>query len=121
MVGGYFSFVVMLLFVGMNGGSLLVDAIPCQDAIARMLPCQGFLIGIGDISVACCQSAQSLSQIANTNPQDRTSICQSLKQAANVIGINVARAQQIPQLCQIDLASGLIDPNVDCNKVKIQL
>ncbi|GJX53883.1 hypothetical protein Tco_0282252 [Tanacetum coccineum] len=33
------------------------------------------------------------------------------------MGINMGRAQQIPQLCHIDVDARLIDPNVDCNKL----
>ncbi|KAI3716872.1 hypothetical protein L1987_68080 [Smallanthus sonchifolius] len=107
------TWVLMLLLLGANGGA---RAISCQDAIARMLPCQGFLMGFSEMSAACCHSAQSLSQTANSSPVELTSVCQCLKQAIGVIGINMNRAQQIPQLCHIDLDTGLIDPNVDCNK-----
>ncbi|KAL4562991.1 hypothetical protein LXL04_027022 [Taraxacum kok-saghyz] len=112
------SLLTILIFVAyINGGSQLVHAISCQNAITRMLPCQAFLMGLGEITIPCCQSAQILSQIARTMPEERTSICQCLKQAAIVIGINVNRAQQIPKLCHIDHATGFVDPNVDCNKL----
>nr|XP_043629890.1 non-specific lipid-transfer protein 1-like [Erigeron canadensis] len=117
MAGGSSMMVLVILVMAMNNASLLVNAISCQDAIARMLPCQAFLMGVGQISVPCCQSAQSLIKIANTNPQERTMVCQCLKQAATIVGINVARAQQIPQLCHIDLATSPINLNVDCNKL----
>ncbi|KAJ9566326.1 hypothetical protein OSB04_002292 [Centaurea solstitialis] len=113
MVGGSWTWVfVMLLFLAMNGA----NAISCQEAMARMLPCQGFLMGIGEINGPCCQSAQSLSEIAKSTPGERTSVCQCLKQAAVVMGINVTNAQEIPQLCHLDLDVSLINPNVDCNK-----
>ncbi|XP_071713890.1 non-specific lipid-transfer protein 1-like [Rutidosis leptorrhynchoides] len=108
---------LILLFVSMNNASILVNAMTCEDAITHMLPCEAFVMGFGQISVPCCQSVQSLIQFANTSPQERTSACQCLKQAAGILGINVARVQQIPKLCHIDVDMSLIDPNIDCNKL----
>ncbi|XP_024962145.1 non-specific lipid-transfer protein 1-like, partial [Cynara cardunculus var. scolymus] len=114
MVGGSSIWVLVVLsFLAMNGA----NAIFCQETVARMLPCQGFLMGIGQITDPCCQSAQSLIEIAKTTPEERTSVCQCLKQAVVMMGINVTKAQEIPQLCHMDLDAGLIDPNVDCNKL----
>nr|GFA72540.1 non-specific lipid-transfer protein 1-like [Tanacetum cinerariifolium] len=107
---------LMLLFVAMSA-RLSVDAISCQGAITQMLPCQAYLMGVGGITVPCCQSAQTLSQVANTTPENFKLVCQCLKQAALLLGINMGRAQQIPQLCHIDVDARLIDPNVDCNKL----
>ncbi|KAI3680476.1 hypothetical protein L6452_35247 [Arctium lappa] len=114
MAGGSSTWVLIIfLFLAMNGA----NAIFCQEAVARMLPCQGFLMGIGQINDPCCQSAQSLSEIAQTTPEERTSVCQCFKQVAALMGINMTKAQEIPQLCHIDLDAGLIDPNVDCKKL----
>ncbi|PWA57110.1 putative non-specific lipid-transfer protein 3 [Artemisia annua] len=121
MAGSSSVAMLILLFVAMNSASLFVDAISCQGAITRMLPCQAYLMGVGGITVPCCQSAQTLSQVAKATPENFKLVCQCLKQAALLMGINMGRAQQIPQLCHIDVAAGLIDPNVDCNKFNAQM
>ncbi|GKB71377.1 non-specific lipid-transfer protein 1-like protein [Tanacetum coccineum] len=117
MAGSPCGAMLMLLFVAMNTASLFADAISCQGAITRMLRCQAYLMGVGGITVPCCQSAQTLSQVANTTPENFKLVCQCLKQVALLMGINMGRAQKIPQLCHIDVDARLIDPNVDCNKL----
>ncbi|GKC05414.1 non-specific lipid-transfer protein 1-like protein [Tanacetum coccineum] len=119
MAGSPCGAMLILLFVAMNTASLFADAISCQGAITRMLPCQAYLMGVGGITVPCCQSAQTLSQVANTTPENFKLVCQCLKQVALLMGINMGRAQKIPQLCHIDVDARLIDPNVDCNKLNV--
>ncbi|KAA8520161.1 hypothetical protein F0562_014417 [Nyssa sinensis] len=92
-----------------------VNATSCHGTILKMLPCQPFLVGSGDITMPCCHAAQGLNEIAISMPARRF-ICECFKQAIAALGINLDRAKQLPQLCKID-ASVPIDPNIDCNTV----
>ncbi|XP_059636534.1 non-specific lipid-transfer protein-like [Cornus florida] len=92
----------------------VVNGITCQDAVSKLLPCQGYLVGFFPISVPCCQSAQSLNQLV-TNRDDRKAVCECFKKVAPAVGVNPDKAKQLPQLCNITL-SVPIDFNTDCTK-----
>ncbi|CAI9783956.1 unnamed protein product [Fraxinus pennsylvanica] len=78
------------------------NAISCTQALTDMLPCQAFLMGIGDVTVPCCQGVQALIQSVSSQA-DRKSVCECLKQAAFSANVNQERAKELPQLCKIDV------------------
>ncbi|KAG8385773.1 hypothetical protein BUALT_Bualt03G0080100 [Buddleja alternifolia] len=93
-----------------------VSAISCTEAVTKLMPCQPFLLGTASsVTVPCCQGAVSLSQLIGSKPGELKSTCECLKQAAASMGVNVDRAKQLPQLCNITVTVP-IDPNVDCNR-----
>ncbi|GFP97944.1 non-specific lipid-transfer protein cw18 [Phtheirospermum japonicum] len=97
-----------------------VSAIRCIDAITKLMPCQPFLLGTGNsVTVPCCQGADSLSQLVSSHRDELKATCQCLKQAAAAMGVNTARAKQIPQLCKISVPVP-IDPNVNCDRFEIK-
>ncbi|KAL6546797.1 hypothetical protein OROMI_022518 [Orobanche minor] len=92
-----------------------VSAISCMDAITKLMPCQPFLLDRGNgVTVPCCQGAESLSQMVGSKPDELKTTCQCFKQAAAAMGVNVTRAQQLPQLCKISVPVP-IDPNINCS------
>ncbi|CAA0835887.1 Non-specific lipid-transfer protein 4 [Striga hermonthica] len=96
----------------------MVGAISCSDAITKLMPCQPFLLDVGSsVSVPCCEGAQSLSQLVGSKPEELKAACKCLKQAAAAMGVDVARAKQIPDLCSVAVPVP-IDPNVDCDRLK---
>ncbi|KAI3456492.1 hypothetical protein Pfo_013155, partial [Paulownia fortunei] len=91
-----------------------VSAISCVEAITKLMPCQPFLLGIGsDVTVPCCQGAESLNQLAGSKPDQLKTMCECFKQAATSMGVDVDRAKQLPQLCKITVPVP-IDPNIQC-------
>jgi hypothetical protein len=96
-----------------------VDALSCTKAIMRLLPCQPYLTSLGDISAPCCEAAQSLNQIAAFKPNLK-SLCECFKKVIPALGVNIQRAKQIPQLCNI-IAPLPIDPNVNCDNLVFNL
>ncbi|CAK9181701.1 unnamed protein product [Ilex paraguariensis] len=92
-----------------------VNAIPCQNALVKLLPCEPFLVGSAEsVSVPCCQSVEALNQIATSKPE-RQSLCECFKKAAPAMGVKVDRAKELPDLCKVQVPVA-IDPNINCNK-----
>ncbi|GFP98964.1 non-specific lipid-transfer protein cw18 [Phtheirospermum japonicum] len=84
------------------------------------MPCQPFLLGMcNSVTVPCCQGAESLSQLVSSHWDVLKTTCQCIKQAAAAMGVDVARAKQIPQLCNISVPVP-IDPNVNCDRFEIK-
>ncbi|KAL3627440.1 hypothetical protein CASFOL_028803 [Castilleja foliolosa] len=111
----YSSILIVGLLVLAVGPMSRVSAISCIDTITMLMPCQPFLMGNGnDVTVPCCQGAESLSQLVSSNRNELKDTCQCIKQAAAAMGVDVARAKQIPQLCNISVPVP-IDPNVNCD------
>ncbi|CAA2958451.1 non-specific lipid-transfer AP10-like [Olea europaea subsp. europaea] len=90
-----------------------VNAISCTQALTDLLPCQAFLIGMGDVTVPCCQGVQALIQIVSSQA-DRKSVCVCLKQAAFSANVNQERVKELPQLCKIDVPKPF-QPDGECN------
>ncbi|KAL3627444.1 hypothetical protein CASFOL_028807 [Castilleja foliolosa] len=85
----------------------------CTQAVEYLMPCQSFLMGIGEITPTCCQGAQALAK-ATVSPADRKSVCQCLKQIALSINVNVDKAKKLPELCNIKVPVPL-QPDVNCD------
>ncbi|GFQ05044.1 non-specific lipid-transfer protein cw18 [Phtheirospermum japonicum] len=97
-----------------------VSAISCFETITTLMPCQLFLLGMGNsVTVPCCQGAESLSQLVSSHRDELKATCQCIKQAAAAMGVDAARAKQIPQLCNISVPVP-IDPNVNCDRFEIK-
>ncbi|KAL7212310.1 hypothetical protein ACSBR2_015065 [Camellia fascicularis] len=94
----------------------LIATITCQDAILKILPCEQYLLGNGDITVPCCQGAQNLNQMANSTA-DRRAVCACFKQVGPSVRVNVDRAKKLPDLCKIDLRRITIDFTIDCSTI----
>ncbi|KAL7212301.1 hypothetical protein ACSBR2_015057 [Camellia fascicularis] len=107
----------VLVILALIASSVTVNAtITCQDAILKILPCEPYLLGIGDITVPCCQGAQNLNQMVNSTA-DRRAVCACFKQVGPSLGVNVDRAKKLPDLCKIDLRGITIDFTIDCSTI----
>ncbi|GMP73368.1 hypothetical protein CsSME_00031145 [Camellia sinensis var. sinensis] len=107
----------VIVILALIASSVTVNAtITCEDAILKILPCEPYLSGIGDVSVPCCQGAQNLNQMANSTA-DRRAVCACFKQVGPSLGVNVDRAKTLPDLCKIDLRGITIDFTIDCNTI----
>ncbi|KAF1002385.1 non-specific lipid-transfer protein AP10-like [Apium graveolens] len=89
------------------------SSISCQDAVTKILPCELYLLGFGDVSVPCCQGVAQLNQIASSKSELK-SLCICLKQAAQQFHINADRARQLPDRCHVTTPVP-IDPNINCD------
>ncbi|XP_075481326.1 non-specific lipid-transfer protein-like [Primulina tabacum] len=94
----------------------LTAEIQCNDVVARVVPCETFLLS-GDArpSAACCRAVRSLDKIATKSHADRKAICRCFKDTARSFPVNLAKAQQLLKLCKV-AERVAIDPNVDCNR-----
>ncbi|KZV23254.1 non-specific lipid-transfer protein-like [Dorcoceras hygrometricum] len=99
----------------------LTAVIQCNDAVAKMVPCETFLLS-GDAapSAACCSAVQSLDKIATTSPPDRKAICRCFKDTLSSFPVNFAKVQLLLKLCKV-AERVEVDPNVDCNRYPIHL
>ncbi|KAI3456490.1 hypothetical protein Pfo_013153 [Paulownia fortunei] len=92
-------------------------AMSCTQALEYLMPCQPFLMGIGEITSPCCLGAQALAQ-ATASPADRKSVCQCLKQVAVTVNVNQDKAKQLPQLCKIDFPVP-VQPDINCDAIPL--
>ncbi|KAI8001143.1 hypothetical protein LOK49_LG09G01463 [Camellia lanceoleosa] len=107
----------VMVILALIASSVTVNAtITCQDAILKLLPCEPYLLGIGDITVPCCQGAQNLNQMVNSTA-DRRAVCACFNQVGPSLGVNVDRAKKLPDLCKIDLGGITIDFTIDCSTI----
>ncbi|KAK3036961.1 hypothetical protein RJ639_030926 [Escallonia herrerae] len=108
--------VVTLLVLALITASPSNAVMQCNDAMQRILACQTFVMGGATRpSAQCCAGAQYLDSIAAASQPDRQAICECFKSAAQSLPVNVGKARELPELCNLD--SGItIDPNVDCSK-----
>ncbi|KAK6124495.1 hypothetical protein DH2020_041748 [Rehmannia glutinosa] len=88
-------------------------ATSCTAALEYLMPCQPYLMGIGEITPTCCQGVQALAN-ATVTSADRKSVCECLKQAALSVNINQDKANQLPKLCNVDVPVP-VQPNVNCD------
>ncbi|KAL7130344.1 hypothetical protein ABFS83_13G127500 [Erythranthe nasuta] len=117
-MGGCFKwFAAVALVVLVVGGDWAAAEIQCNDAVARVLPCEAFLLsGDSTPSAACCSAVQSLDQTATASAGDRRAICECFKDVAKSFPINLAKAQLLPELCHVTVGVK-IDPDVDCTRI----
>ncbi|KAI8001457.1 hypothetical protein LOK49_LG09G01459 [Camellia lanceoleosa] len=107
----------VMVILALIASSVTVNAtITCQDAILKLLPCEPYLLGIGDITVPCCQGAQNLNQMVNSTA-DRRAVCACFNEVGPSLGVNVDRAKKLPDLCKIDLGGITIDFTIDCSTI----
>ncbi|KAK4438247.1 hypothetical protein Salat_0158900 [Sesamum alatum] len=92
-----------------------VEAISCTQALEFLMPCQSFLLGMGEISSTCCVGAQSLAR-ATISSTDQKTVCQCLKQVALSVKVNQDNAKQLPRLCKIDVPVP-VQLNVNCDAI----
>ncbi|KAL8469044.1 hypothetical protein ACS0TY_032034 [Phlomoides rotata] len=113
-MGGSFRWLAAVVLISLLVGGATAE-IQCSDAASKLLPCQSFLLsGATAPSGACCTAVQSLETSAT--PADRKAICQCFKGLAKSLPINIAKAQQIPKFCHVNIGVA-IDPNIDCNRL----
>ncbi|XP_059309530.1 non-specific lipid-transfer protein 1-like [Lycium ferocissimum] len=111
-ISGLVVLALIIAISSVNGNDL------CPNTIVKLLPCRGFLMGKGDISVPCCNGVKGLMKMATSDDDLKLqNMCECLKKEALAIGVIQERAKQIPELCNINLSIP-IDPNVDCKKLK---
>ncbi|KAL0290045.1 UNVERIFIED_CONTAM: hypothetical protein Sangu_2590700 [Sesamum angustifolium] len=115
MTGGWSRWLVAMVFLAMVVGRGTAE-IQCTDAVTQLLPCEAFLLGGGTTpSAGCCAAVQSLDKIATASQDDRKAICQCFKDTARSFPVNQGNAQQLPQLCHVNVNVD-IGPNVDCDR-----
>ncbi|XP_051125634.1 non-specific lipid-transfer protein-like [Andrographis paniculata] len=91
--------------------------IRCNDAVTQVIPCESFLLGQATAPTSvCCNAVKNLDSVASASQPDRKAICECFKQTARSFPVNLPKAQQLPQLCQVNIPVG-IDPSVDCNTI----
>ncbi|XP_038883886.1 non-specific lipid-transfer protein 1-like [Benincasa hispida] len=103
------------------GGRVMTEAVvTCNQVISNLNPCVQFVTGGGAPSGNCCSGVRQLFALAQTTP-DRQAVCRCLKSVVNGVrysGKNVANAAALPSKCGVQLPYA-IDPNVDCNTIKM--
>ncbi|KAK2992220.1 hypothetical protein RJ640_005707 [Escallonia rubra] len=108
--------VVTLVVLALITTSPTNAVIQCNDAIGRIIECRPFVTGEATTpSAECCAGAKDLDKIAAASQPDRQAICECFKSAAQSLPVNIAKARELPDLC--DLNSGItIDPDIDCSQ-----
>lgn len=88
----------------------------CQESLISLLPCMPYLMGSHPPtpSAYCCIGVQAVAKKAMTSEALKT-LCVCFKNAANRLGVKDDRAEQLPNLCKINVPIP-IKPDVDCNK-----
>lgn len=90
------------------------NAIPCGQAIAKLMPCKPYLVGqANSVPPQCCVGASTLNGMVTSKPELRD-LCKCLKQTAAELRVNVDRAKALPGICHITVPVP-IDPNVNCD------
>ncbi|KAL3627441.1 hypothetical protein CASFOL_028804 [Castilleja foliolosa] len=118
MAGFFIRFLAAVVLMGLLMGPWAKAEIQCSDALSKVLPCEAYLLsGAVGPSAECCSAVQSLSKMATASDGDRKALCQCFKQIANSMPVNLAKAQQLPDLCHVSIGGVKIDPNVDCNSI----
>lgn len=92
-------------------------AFQCSNAVAKVLPCEGFLVsGSKAPSAACCSAVQWLGKMAAASSEDRKAICKCFKGVGRSFPINLPKAQLIPQLCNVTVGAVALTPDIDCDR-----
>ncbi|MED6126512.1 hypothetical protein PIB30_079265 [Stylosanthes scabra] len=94
------------------------STISCPKVISETAPCASFLEedGTEKPSQSCCEGVKKLSDDAETQ-EDRTAICECLKQGLAMIGkYDPKRVAMLPKLCEVSLTIPPIDQKTDCSK-----
>ncbi|MED6180159.1 hypothetical protein PIB30_007670 [Stylosanthes scabra] len=91
--------------------------ISCNEVISEAAPCASFLEEdrTEKPSQSCCDGVKKLSDDAGTQ-EDRTAICECLKQVLAKIKYDPKRVAMLPKLCQVSLTIPPIDQKTDCSK-----
>ncbi|KAL7130340.1 hypothetical protein ABFS83_13G127100 [Erythranthe nasuta] len=110
--------VLVLALISCSGVAPANGTVLCTQALEYLMPCQPFLMGVGDITTACCLGAQALSHATSASPADTKSVCQCLKQVASSVDVNQDKAKQLPQLCKISVPVP-IQPDVNCDAIRL--
>ncbi|KAI4383478.1 hypothetical protein MLD38_009312 [Melastoma candidum] len=104
------AFLFLILFP--SSGS----AVQCSDVLKYLRPCVQYLKnGSGMPPSDCCAGATSLSNAA-TSSDDKKTVCNCIKNAAQKINPQAQLAQSLAQNCGITLPVP-VSPNVDCTKI----
>ena len=96
-----------------------VKAITCQEAVIKLLPCESYLRGSGDVTWACCEGARALNKEA-ASKADRQSVCECFKKVAPTFGVKDDRAAQLVKECSVDVGMP-IGSDMDCTKYVMSL
>ncbi|KAI3466530.1 hypothetical protein Pfo_023193, partial [Paulownia fortunei] len=108
--------VVVVIPALIVGRATAMGEVLCNDAVSQLLPCGDFLENKAAApSADCCGAVQSLDKIAKASPEYRKILCACFRDAADSSPINVAKAQQLPKLCNVT-DSVKIGPNVNFDK-----
>ncbi|KAE9590152.1 hypothetical protein Lal_00027839 [Lupinus albus] len=91
-------------------------SISCPIVVKNIKPCSDFLLKSKDPSQECCNGIKILSG-ESEGEEDRTSICECIKQGLYSIGTyDPKRIPQLPQACGLSMIVPPIDNNTDCSK-----
>ncbi|XP_019429709.1 PREDICTED: non-specific lipid-transfer protein-like [Lupinus angustifolius] len=92
-------------------------SISCPIVIQNIKPCSDFLLNGKDPSQECCNGIKIVSGEAE-GQEDRTSICQCIKQGLSGLGTYDPKLiPQLPQACGLSMIVPPIDQNTDCSKI----
>ncbi|KAI3740916.1 hypothetical protein L2E82_31391 [Cichorium intybus] len=112
---------IILAFISVVAAMLLKQHVyaqtNCQDVIAKLMPCESFILGFStEPSPQCCASAQDLVRAANASRDVLRATCRCLKNAVQSIPVDLSNAARITSLCNLNLSIP-IDPSVDCDSL----
>ncbi|EPS58763.1 non-specific lipid-transfer protein [Genlisea aurea] len=99
-------------------GPARVSAITCPEVDGYMIPCIGYLLGVGDLRT-CCGGVSGLNNAAQSTP-DRRAVCGCLQNLAGRFPSIAARAAGIPDQCGVRIPYAF-SPTTDCNRVEKQV
>ncbi|KAH1071851.1 hypothetical protein GLYMA_03G257200v4 [Glycine max] len=110
---------IAILLITRSGA---LASISCATVIEEVAPCTSFLQGGSkQPSVACCNGIKKLSGEAGTH-QNRTAICQCLKEGLATIGnYDPKRVPQVPKDCGLSATLPPIDKNTDCSNISFMM
>ncbi|KAE8701973.1 cyclic nucleotide-gated ion channel 1-like [Hibiscus syriacus] len=93
----------------------IAAAPPCNNVVASLTPCLGFIKGGAAPVAECCSGARNLAgQVSGE--EDRQAVCECLKGVLPRIGpYDPNRVPLIGQDCSIDISIPPIDASTDCS------
>ncbi|GMJ01387.1 hypothetical protein HRI_003807900 [Hibiscus trionum] len=110
------KFVAMLVLLVVASDITKIAAVPsCNEVVASLTPCLGFIKGGADPEAECCSSARNLaSQVSGEG--DREVVCGCLKGVLSSIGpYDPNQMPLIGQKCGIDVSIPPVDATTNCS------
>ncbi|KAK8971608.1 hypothetical protein V6N11_073240 [Hibiscus sabdariffa] len=110
------SAVMLILLVIISDISETAAAPSCNEVIASLTPCLGFIKGAVVPAAECCSGAKNLAGQVSSNG-DRESVCGCLKGVLTRIGAyDPNKMPLIGQKCGINISFPPISAQTDCSR-----